>query len=162
MKAPRTTTTKLLLIATVVCLVLSIASCGLLGGSLELKSFTVDRSTVKTVYIVGDEIDFSGIKATAVYTDESLNKVYTFDELTITYDEDITATPGQKTVKVSFLDPNLNVTQETTVQITVNEDPFAVKHASYRIDASAVKTGYNIGETIDFSGIKLYERFLES
>ena len=159
MKATRTTTTKLLLIATVVCLVLSIASCGLLGGSLELKSFTVDRSTVKTVYIVGDEIDFSGIKATAVYTDESLNKVYTFNELTITFDEDITATPGQKTVKVSFLDPNLNVTQETTVQITVNEDPFAVKHASYRIDASAVKTGYNIGETIDFSGIKLYERF---
>ena len=151
--------TKLILIALTACLVFALASCQLFVGSLELKSFTVDRSTVKTVYIVGDEIDFSGIRATAIYSDENLNKVYTFDELTITYPDDITATPGQKSVKVSFLDPNLNVTQETSVQITVNEDPFAVKHVSYRVDASAVKTGYNIGETVDFSGIKLYERF---
>lgn len=151
--------TKLLLTALAVCLLFAFASCQFIGGSLELKSFTVDRSTVKTVYVVGDSIDFSGIKATAVYSDESLNKVYTFEELTITYPEDITATPGQKTVKVSFLDPNLNVTQETTVQITVNEDPFAVKHVSYRVDASAVKTSYNLGETIDFDGIKLYEKF---
>ena len=90
---------KILLVAVAVSLVLALASCKLLGGSLTLKSFTVDRSTVKTVYIVGEEIDFSGIKATATYSDESLNKVYTFDELTITYDDDITATPGQKTVK---------------------------------------------------------------
>lgn len=151
--------TKLILAALTVCLVFALASCQFIAGSLELKSFTVDRSTVKTVYIVGDEIDFSGIKATAIYSDENLNKVYTFDELTITYPDDITATPGQKSVKVSFLDPHLNVTQETSVQITVNEDPFAVKHASYRVDASAVKTNYNIGETVDFSGIKLYERF---
>ena len=150
---------KILLVAVAVSLVLALASCKLLGGSLTLKSFTVDRSTVKTVYIVGEEIDFSGIKATATYSDESLNKVYTFDELTITYDDDITATPGQKTVKVSFNDPNLDVVQETTVQITVNEDPNAVKHASYRVDASAVKTSYELGETVDFTGIKLYEKF---
>ena len=111
MKTPRTfkkVITALLLVS----VLLVMASCTFLTGSLSLKSFTVDRSTVKTAYYVGEEIDFSGIQATAVYSDESLTKVYTFDELTITYDDDITATPGQKTVTVSFLDPNLNVEQK--------------------------------------------------
>ncbi|MBQ7344300.1 MAG: bacterial Ig-like domain-containing protein [Clostridia bacterium] len=153
---------KILLIILVFSMVLSAASCTLIGGSLKLESFTVDRSSVKTVYVVGEPIDFSGIKATAVYSDETLSKVYTYDELTISYEIGITDTPGQKTVTVSFDDPHLNTTQRTTVQITVNEDPNAVKHVSYRIDASAVKTAYVVGETVDFSGIKVYEKFSDN
>ena len=106
-------------------LVLSLASCGLFdigGGSLELVSFTVDKTTIKTNYLVGEAIDFSGIKAIARYSDESLNAVYTFDDLTITYDEDITATPGEKDVKVSFDDPHLNIKQEFIVKIKVSEN----------------------------------------
>ena len=153
---------KILLIMLVFSMVLSTASCSIFGGSLKLESFTVDRSSVKTVYVVGEPIDFSGIRATAIYSDETLSKVYTYDELTISYEVGITNTPGQKTVTVSFVDPHLDVTQRTTVQITVNEDPNAVKHASYRIDSKDVKTAYLVGEEIDFSGIKVYERFSDN
>lgn len=112
--------TKILLFITVFALVLPLAACG--NGALKLESFTVDRSSVKTAYLVGEEIDFSGIKATAKYSDETLNKVYTYNELTITYADDITATAGNKEVTVSFDDPHLNVKQETKVTITVTEE----------------------------------------
>ena len=132
---------------------------GLFKGSLKLEAFTVDRSTVKTVYYLDEEIDFSGIKATVRYSDETLNTEYTYADLTVTYDPDITATVGQKVVKVSFLDPHLGVEQSTTVAITVKEDPNAVKHASYSVDASGMKTSYFVGDTLDFSGVKIIEKF---
>ena len=155
MKALRNLT-KILAVVMVMTLVLSFVAC---KGSLKLEAFTVDRSSVKTVYYIGEEIDFSGIRATVRYSDESLNKEYTYADLTITYDPDITATVGQKTVKVSFMDPNLDVEQSTTVTVTVKEDPNAVKHVSYRIDTTALTTNYVIGDTVDFSGIKVYEKF---
>lgn len=140
---------KLFALILVASLMFALASC----GKLELKSFTVDRSTVKTVYLVGEEIDFTGIKAMAKYSDKSLDKEYTYEELTIEYAPDITATPGNKSVSVSFMDPNLNVKQSTNVAITVNEDPNAVKHESYEADASEMKTIYFVGESLDFSGL---------
>ena len=116
---------KILAVIAILAITLSFASCDLFnnGGALELVSFTVDRTSVKTNYLVGEEIDFSGIKATVKYTDETLNKVYTFDELDITYPEDITASVGDKKVTVSFNDPHLNVKQETKVDIKVTEEP---------------------------------------
>ena len=140
---------KLFALILVASLVFALASC----GKLELKSFTVDRSTVKTVYLVGEEIDFTGIKATAKYSDKSLDKEYTYEELTIEYAPDITATPGNKSVSVSFMDPNLNVKQSTSVAITVNEDPNAVKHDSYEADSSEMKTIYFVGESLSFDGL---------
>ena len=138
---------KLFALILVASLMFALASC----GKLELKSFTVDRSTVKTVYLVGEEIDFTGIKAMAKYSDKSLDKEYTYEELTIEYAPDITATPGNKSVSVSFMDPNLNVKQSTNVAITVNEDPNAVKHESYEVDASEMKTIYFVGEPLNFA-----------
>lgn len=158
MKALRTTT-KIIVAALLVSVMLTMAACTLFKGALKLESFTVDRSTVKTVYYVGEEIDFSGIEATAVYSDESLTKVYKYDELTITYDLDITATPGNKLVTVSFMDPNLNVEQKTQVQIVVSEDPNAPKHAGYEVDYSGMKTTYFVGEPVDFTGVKVIEKF---
>ena len=153
---------KILSIILVLGMVLSMASCSMFGGSLKLESFTVDRSSVKTVYVVGEPIDFSGIRATAIYSDETLSKVYTYDELTIGFEVGITDTPGQKIVTVSFVDPHLGVTQRANVQITVNEDPNVVKHVSYRIDATDVKTAYVVGETVDFTGIKVFEKFSDN
>ena len=147
---------KVLAFVMIFSLVFTFSAC---QGKLKLEAFTVDRSTVKTVYYVGEEIDFSGIKATVRYSDDSLNTEYTIADLTVTYDADITATVGQKTVKVSFMDPHLAVEQSTTVQITVKEDPNAVKHASYSVDASGIKTTYFVGDTLDFTGIKIIEKF---
>jgi len=150
---------KITCLALVICIAFAITSCGLFSGSLELKTFVVDRSTVKTVYYVGEQIDFSGIKATVKYSDESLNTEYTYDDLVITFDDDITSTPGVKTVKVSFTDPHLGTEQFTHVQITVKEDPNAPKHSGYSIDTSAVKVNYFVGDELDFAGIKVYENF---
>ena len=153
------TLAKIMTAALIVCLVFSFAACSLLKGSLKLEAFVVDRSSVKTVYFIGEEIDFSGIKATVRYSDESLNTEYTIADLTLTYDDDITASVGTKQVKVSFMDPHLNVMQETIVQITVKEDPNAIKHDSYVTDASGMKTTYFVGDTVDFTGVKIIEKF---
>ena len=117
---------KILTVILLVASLLLLASCFNNGGALTLTSFTVDRSSIKTAYLIDEEIDFSGIKATAKYSDETLNKVYTYDELTITYADDITATAGEKEVSVSFDDPNLLVKQEVKVKITVTEEPVVV------------------------------------
>ena len=117
--------TRLLAILLTLAMVLPFASCDLLkglGGSLKLESFIVDPTSIKTEYVVGEEVDFSGIKATAKYSDETLNKTYTANELTITYADDITATVGKKEVTVSFKDPNLGVVQEVKITITVVKD----------------------------------------
>lgn len=145
--------------ALVICLVFALAACDLFKGSLKLESFTVDRTSVKTVYFIGEEIDFSEIRATVKYSDSTLNADYTYEDLTITYDADITATVGTKTVKVSFMDKHLDVEQSTEVQITVKEDPSAPKHSGYAVDFSGMKTTYFVGDTVDFTGIKIFEKF---
>ena len=150
---------RILSLALILTLLFSFASCDLLKGSLKLESFTVDRSSVKTEYFVGEEIDFSGIRATVRYSDEDLNVEYTIEDLTISYPADITDTTGTKLVTVSFEDPHLGVKQETTVQITVKEDPNAVKHDRYVVDSSAMKKDYLVGETISFDGVKIIEKF---
>ncbi len=117
----------------VVSMLFTLTSCGLFGGgqggSLELKSFVIDRSTIKTSYLVGEEVDFSGIKAYASYSDETLDKTYTFSELTLTYPDDLTATAGTKELVVSFMDPNLNVEQKASVQIIVTDPENVVTNA---------------------------------
>ena len=152
---------KIFSLALVLCMLLSFVSCdmvkNLFGGSLELVSFTVDRSSVKTEYYVGEEIDFTGIRATIKYTDEALNKELVSADLKVTYPEDITATEGQKDVTVSYDDPELGETHSTKVTIIVSKDPNAVEHESYRIDASAVDTTYYLGETVDLTGLKLFD-----
>ncbi len=110
----------------------SLASCDLFGddgGALKLKSFVVDNSTIKTSYLVGEEVDFSGIKAYASYTDENFDKTYTFAELTLTYPEDITVSAGTKDLVVSFNDPNLNIEQKATVKIVVTDPDVVVSNA---------------------------------
>ena len=152
---------KIISLALVLCMVLSFASCdmikNLFGGSLKLVSFTVDRSSVQTDYYVGEEIDFSGIRATIKYSDDALNKELTSADLKVSYPDDITATEGQKEVTVSYDDPELNVTQKTEVTILVSKDPNAVEHESYKVDATNVKKDYELGEAIDLTGLKLYD-----
>ena len=114
---------KIITVISIIAALLLLASCTGNGGALTRTSFTVDRSSIKTAYLIGEEIDFSGIKATAKYSDASLNKVYTYNELTITYADDITATVGEKEITVSFDDPNLLDKAVTTVKITVTEEP---------------------------------------
>ena len=114
--------TRLLAVVLTMATMLSFAACGLFDdpeGSLKLESFIIDPTSIKTEYVVGEKVDFSGIKATAKYNDKTLNKTYTFAELTISNTDGITDTVGEKEVTVSFTDPNLGVKQEATIKIKV-------------------------------------------
>ena len=143
-------TMKLIAIVSVLAIILAVAACQP-TGALELKSFTVDRSSVKTNYLIGEEIDFSGIKATAKYSDQHLNKVYTATELTITYEKDITATVGEKEVTVSFTDPHLNVVQTTKVTITVTAEPVVEPELSILVqfENSDAMNKFDSANTVD-------------
>ncbi len=153
--------TKIIASALIFCMLFALTSCLDAMGGLKVESFTVDRTSVKNSYFIGEEIDFSGVKIYVSYSDETLNTVYTLenakDIIRITYDSDITATEGTKNVKVSMKDPNTNEEKSANVKITVTEDPNAVKFDHYEVDSSAMNKIYEIGATIDFTGVKVYE-----
>ena len=113
------------LLATILMLVMmfSFVACdffGNMGGSLKLESFIIDPNSYKAEYTVGEAVDLSGIKAIVKYNDETLNKTYTYADLTFSDIKDITETEGEKEITVSFMDPNFkNVKQEVKITIKV-------------------------------------------
>ena len=64
MKTP-STLAKIVAMVLVLCMMVPlVASCDkIFGGSLKLEAFVVDRSTIKTSYYIGEEIDFSVCRA---------------------------------------------------------------------------------------------------
>ncbi|MBE6656009.1 MAG: hypothetical protein E7609_03940 [Ruminococcaceae bacterium] len=146
----------LTLVALSMLLLLSLISC----GDLKVESFTPVRASVKTSYLEGETVDFSGLKVQIQYNDSDLNTELTLDDgLVLEYDEDITATAGNKQVKITYECPHTGTTQEAILPILVEVDPDAVKHDSYVLDVTGMKTTYLLGETIDFTGIKVIEKF---
>ena len=119
--------TRLLATILTLAMMFSMVACNFSGqfsGSLKLESFIIDPNSYKAEYVVGETVDFTGIKAIVKYNDETLNKTYTAADLTIAYDADITAEVGEKEVVISFQDANLGVKQETKITIKVVEaDP---------------------------------------
>ena len=57
--------TRLLAILLTLAMMLPFASCNFGTGSLKLESLIVDPNSVKTEYVVGEAIDFSGIQVIA-------------------------------------------------------------------------------------------------
>ena len=114
-------------VCTVLVLSLMFVFSSCVTGGLKLKSFTVDPTSYKASYSIGDTVDFSNIKVFVKYTDSSLDTELGYDDITVTYAEDITATAGQKVVTISYDDPNLKSKQTKTITITVTDgnDPGA-------------------------------------
>lgn len=137
-------------------LVFSFVSC----GDLEVEKFTPVRDSVKTIYLEGEAVDFSGIKVQIQYNDSDLDAELTLaDGLTLEYDENITATAGNKQLKIVYKCPHTGTTQGAILPILVEVDPDAVKHDSYVLDTTEMKTSYVLGETVDFTGLKVIEKF---
>ena len=115
--------TRLLAAILTLAMMFSFVACdffGNMGGSLKLESFIIDPNSYKAEYTVGEEVDLSGIKAIVKYNDETLNKTYTYADLTFSNLEGITATEGEKEITVSFMDPNFkDVKQEVKITIKV-------------------------------------------
>ncbi len=87
---------------------------------LTFKSLTLDQTSVKTEYIVGDTVDFSGIKVKVEYSISSYDKNLTFADLTLVYDQDLTETDGSKTVTFKYVDVALeNVVREGLFTVKV-------------------------------------------
>ena len=98
----------LTLLVMVLAIACAMTSC--FKGQKAPESLTVDRSTVKTEYNLNETPDFSGIKATVTYNDDS-TEVVGKDKLTVSALD--TTTPGTKTVTVQFEDIS------TTFNVTV-------------------------------------------
>ena len=137
-------------------LLFSLISC----GELEVEKFTPVRDSVKTMYLEGETVDFSGIKVQIQYNDSDLDTELTLaDGLKLEYDANITETAGNKQVKIVYECPHTGTTQEAVLPILVEVDPDAVKHESYVLDTTQMKTSYVLGETVDFTGLKVIEKF---
>ncbi|MBQ7391828.1 MAG: hypothetical protein IJV73_04005, partial [Clostridia bacterium] len=96
--------TRLLAAFLTLAMMFSFVACdffGNMGGSLKLESFIIDPNSYKAEYTVGEAVDLSGIKAIVKYNDETLNKTYTYADLTFSNIKDITATEGEKEITVS-------------------------------------------------------------
>lgn len=113
-------TSRILAIVLTICMSITamatLAACPDKG--FELESFTVDMSTIKTTYKVGEQVDFSGIKVNIRFTDEKYNKQLGFADLLITYPTDITSTVGVKEVTVQYTDVT-GTKRYTSFNITV-------------------------------------------
>ncbi len=89
------------------------------SGKFAPKSISVDGASVKTEYEVGETVDFSGIKVTVTFTDDS-KQSFGFDDVEVLFGEEkldkttdkITAEKGKKEITVKY--------QNVTTLLTVN------------------------------------------
>src|SRR5690606_29636042 len=64
-----------------------------------VKSLIVDASEMKKEFLVGQDLDLTGLKVTAEYTDGSKESVALTDLIVLGYDS---STPGKKTITLHY------------------------------------------------------------
>ncbi|MBR1867758.1 MAG: bacterial Ig-like domain-containing protein [Clostridia bacterium] len=82
------------------------ASC---SGGYAPRSVSVDGTSVKTEYEVGEKVDFSGVKVTVTFTDDS-KEIFGFNDVELYFGNEkleaetdkITAEKGRKEIKVKY------------------------------------------------------------
>ena len=109
--------TLLIMVLAIAC---AMTSC--FQGQKAPESITLDRGTLKTTYELNETPDFSAVKATITYNDETTETVGS-DKLTFSVLD--TSTPGKKTVTVTY--EGISVTFDVTVNAKAvdggNDDP---------------------------------------
>lgn len=107
-----------------------------------VESIKADASKVRTRFRVGDTFTYEGLVVTAVYSDNS-EKVVTDFAVT----EPDMSTAGDKTVTVSYE----GKTAEYSITVLgADSDPILT---GIKIDCSAVKLVYRVGDTLDTNGL---------
>ncbi|MCR5835216.1 MAG: bacterial Ig-like domain-containing protein [Lachnospiraceae bacterium] len=109
-------------------------------NAVVCKGIVISKNPTKTNYLEGESLNTSGIEVTASYSDGSQKNVTS----SCTY-SGYSNTPGIKTVKVSYSG------YEAAFTVNVNEKSVT----SVEKYTEPTKTIYDIGEQIDFTGIKL-------
>ena len=127
-------------VLTLVVLVTAFCAC----GAKAVASITIDEGLIRE-YNINDTPDFSGIKATVKYNDESTKSVtaddLTFGELDTSSagTKQLTITYGGYTITVDIIVRGANANAKKVTSITVTE---------------GIESAYALGSTPDFSGIK--------
>ena len=111
-----------------------------------MTGFEVNANAVKKEYALGEELDLSGLVVTAQYE----------------YAEDAVLSAEQYTVDTSAYKKDTAGTYE--IKVTVGDfaaQSFSVEvkapvETGFRVDATALKKEYKVGETLDLSGLKVY------
>lgn len=116
-----------------------------LPPELELEAIEVASMPTKTTYYVGEILDITGLTVNAIYNDDSTETIISEFacspmELTSVGDETITVEYNGKTTTF-----NISVQEVTLVDIEIKSYPG--------------KTTYNIGETLNTSGLALTAKY---
>ena len=141
----------LCLVLTLLIVIVLAVSCDLsaLGGQTGpvVARLEIDPSSVVADYFVGDEVDVTGIKATATYTTGE-KKELTYTDLSIV-SLPTTDAAGESSIVVSYGG------RTATLAITVNENALSA------ITVSGLEDTYNYGEEIDFTTLTINLRYID-
>jgi hypothetical protein len=85
----------------------------------ELTSIAVTTPPTKTVYIIGEMLDLTGIVVTATYSDSSTEDV-TADCTSNPANSEVLNTLGTQTITISYTKGS--ITKITTIDVTVNDE----------------------------------------
>lgn len=132
----------LTLLLSVTLLLLALTACG--GKSVERITIT---EGLAYEYEIGQTPDYSAVKATITYNDESTKVVTVADGLTLSTPD--TSTAGKKTITVSYDGFS------TTVEITVVAPVAVPTVAGLTIDAATVATKVKVGEAYSTDSIRV-------
>lgn len=100
----------------------------------------------KTEYQIGEELNLTGLKVEAVYSDESTIDVTTRAAVTGFESE----TAGEKTITVSYR----GLEKTFTVTVSEPQEPEEPQLAELRVTGPD-KTEYQVGEELDLTGLKV-------
>lgn len=137
----------LILILSILALTLCVTACtpdDIEGANV--KSIEVVTGSVPTECFVGETLDFSQIKITITYTDDTTKEVGYSD---VTLSSVDTSTAGEKEVTVTYGEAS------TSFTVTVKEEAAAATLTEIKIVAGSIPVSYYLKQTPDLSGIQV-------
>lgn len=118
-----------------------------------LARITLDSSAMKTAYYIGENIDFTGLKVTAVYENGETKEVtnYTYDETT--YDS---SQKGVCFVKIIYTEKGITKTRNVQVDVkSILDDRVYL----IGLSCSGAKSEYKYQEQLDLSGLQVVAHY---
>lgn len=125
-----------------------------------LSSIEITAQPTKTVYIVGEELDTTGLEVTAVYSDESRKTVNNWK--TSGFDSSKAVT--NQTVTISYTENEVTKTTEFNIEIKEVEPPAPKGPVlnSIKIVSKPTKLMYTIDDDFDSTGLKVEAKYSDN
>jgi prenyltransferase beta subunit len=116
---------------------------------VTLTSLSITKQATKLDYVVGDELDITGLEITGIYSDDSINietititNITGFDSSVAVDNQVLTITIGEYTVTYS-------------INISINNENPSPTLANISITKPASKLDYKVGEVLDIEGLEV-------